>query len=132
MVLMADRREGQCGTFAEYVCVSQKLAAKAPTSISLTETASIPIAGATAYQALFRDDMGAVKRGQSLLIHGASGGLGSFATCFAGATGMRVAATCRPANSAYLRELGAGLTVDYTQGHIAEQSSAGRRAGLMC
>jgi NADPH2:quinone reductase len=120
VVLMADRREGQCGTFAEYVCVSQKLAAKAPTSISLTETASIPIAGATAYQALFRDDMGAVKRGQSVLIHGAAGGLGSFATGFAAATGMRVAATCRPANSAYLRELGAELTVDYTQGRIAE------------
>jgi NADPH:quinone reductase-like Zn-dependent oxidoreductase len=120
VVLMSDRREGQSGTFAEYVRVSQKLAAKAPASISLTETASIPIAGATAYQALFRDDMGAVKPGQSLLIHGASGGLGSFATCFACATRVRVAATCRPANAAYLRELGAELTIDYTQGRIAD------------
>jgi NADPH2:quinone reductase len=120
VVLMSDRRGGQCGTFAEYVRVSEKLAAKAPASISLTETASIPIAGLTAYQALFRDDMGAVKPGQSLLIHGASGGLGSFATCFARASGVRVAATCRPANEGYLRELGAELTIDYTQGAIAD------------
>src|ERR1700734_3794675 len=106
VVFMSDRREGQCGSFAEYVRVSEKLAAKAPVSISLTETASTPVAGLTAYQALFRDDMGALKPGQSLLIHGASGGLGSFATCFAGAIGARVAATCRPANAAYLREIG--------------------------
>ena len=120
VVLMSDRRGGQSGTFAEYVRVSEQLAAKAPASISLTETASIPVAGLTAYQALFRDDMGRAKPGQSLMIHGASGGLGSFATCFARAIGMRIAATCRPANDDYLREIGAEHTIDYTQGHIAE------------
>ena len=119
VVFMSDRREGQCGSFAEYVRVSEKLAAKAPVSISLTETATIPVAGLTAYQALFRDDMGALKPGQSLLIHGASGGIGSFATGFASAIGARVAATCRPANAAYLREIGAELAIDYTQEHIA-------------
>jgi NADPH:quinone reductase len=120
VVLMSDRRGGQSGTFAEYVRVSEKLAAKAPVSISLTETASIPVAGLTAYQALFRDDMGRAKPGESLVVHGASGGLGSFATCFARAIGMRIAATCRPANDGYLREIGAEHTIDYTQGHIAE------------
>jgi NADPH2:quinone reductase len=119
VVLMSDRRGGQSGTFAEYVRVSEKLAAKAPVSISLTETATIPVAGLTAYQALFRDDMGRVKPGESLVVHGASGGLGSFATCFARAIGMRIAATCRPANDGYLREIGAEHTIDYTQGHIA-------------
>jgi NADPH:quinone reductase len=119
VVLLSDRRGGQSGTFAEYVRVSEKLAAQAPASISLTETASIPVAGLTAYQALFRDDMGRAKPGRSLLIHGASGGLGSFATCFARACGMRIAATCRPANDDYLREIGAEYTIDYTQGHIA-------------
>jgi NADPH2:quinone reductase len=54
------------------------------------------------------------------MIHGASGGLGSFATCFAHAIGMRIAATCRPANDGYLREIGAEHTINYTQGHIAE------------
>jgi NADPH2:quinone reductase len=119
VVLMSDRRGGQSGTFAEYVRVNEKLAAKAPASISLTETASIPVAGLTAYQALFRDDMGRATPGQSLLVHGASGGLGSFATCFARAIGMRIAATCRPANDGYLREIGAEHTIDYTQGRIA-------------
>jgi NADPH:quinone reductase len=119
VVLMSDRRGGQSGTFAEYVRVSEQLAAKAPVSISLAETASIPVAGLTAYQALFRDDMGRAKPGESILIHGASGGLGSFATCFAHAIGMRIAATCRPANEGYLREIGAEHTIDYTQGDIA-------------
>jgi NADPH2:quinone reductase len=119
VVLMSDRRGGQCGTFAEYVRVSQKLAAKAPASISLTESATVPIAGLTAYQALFRDDMGRAKPGQSLMIHGASGGVGSFAACFAHASGMRLAATCRAANEGYLREIGAEHTIDYTQGHVA-------------
>lgn len=118
VMLMSDRRGGQCGTFAEYVRVSEKLAAKAPESISLSAASSIPIAGLTAYQALFREDMGALKGGQSLLIHGASGGLGSFATGFAHATGARVAATCRAANAAYVREIGAELAIDYTQGDI--------------
>jgi NADPH:quinone reductase-like Zn-dependent oxidoreductase len=120
VVLMSDRRGGQSGTFAEYVRVSEKLAAKAPASISLTEAASIPIAGLTAYQALVRDDMGRAKPGQSLMIHGAAGGLGSFATCFARAIGMRIAATCRPANDGYLRQIGAEHTIDYTQSRIAE------------
>lgn len=119
VMLMSDRRGGQCGTFAEYVRVSEKLAAKAPASISLTESASIPIAGLTAYQALFRDDMGAAKHGGLLLIHGASGGLGSFATCFAHAAGMRVAATGRAANAAYLRDIGADHVIDYTVGAVA-------------
>jgi NADPH2:quinone reductase len=120
VMLMSDRRGGQSGTFAEYVRVGERLAARAPASISLSEAASIPIAGLTAYQALFRDDMGRAKPGESLMIHGASGGLGGFATCFARAIGMRIAATCRPANDGYLRELGAEHTIDYTQGRIAE------------
>lgn len=120
VMLMSDRREGQCGTFAEYVRVDQKLAARAPTAISLVEASSIPIAGLTAYQALFRKDMGALESGRSILIHGGSGGIGSFATGFAKAAGAAVAVTCREVNSAYLRGLGADATIDYTQGNIAD------------
>ena len=129
VVLMSDRRGGQSGTFAEYVRVSEKLAAKAPASISLSETASIPVAGLTAYQALFRDDMGRAKAGQSLLIHGASGGLGSFATCFARAAGLRIAATGRAANEEYLRQIGAEHTIDYTEGHIPAALKGWARPG---
>jgi len=116
VMLLSDRREGQCGTFAEYVRVDRKLAAKAPSSIGLAQAASIPIAGLTAYQGLFREDMGALKKGQSLLIQGGSGGIGSFAIGFAKAAGAAVAATCREVNGAYLRSLGADATSDYTQG----------------
>ena len=121
VMLMSDRRGGQCGTFAEYVRVSEKLAAKAPESIGLGDAASIPIAGLTAYQALTREDMGALERGQRVLIHGAAGGLGSFATTFANALGAHVAGTCRAGNATYVREIGAERAIDYTQGRIAEQ-----------
>src|SRR5258708_26154014 len=103
VVLMSDRRGGQSGTYAEYVRVAQHLVAQAPASISLTETAGIPVAGLTAYQALFLPDMAAARAGQSILIHGASGGLGSFAVAFAHATGLRVAATCPAVNADYAR-----------------------------
>lgn len=120
VVLLSDRRGGQSGTFAEYVRVDQKLAAKAPTSISLSETASIPVAGLTAYQALYRADMGAVRRGHSILIHGASGGLGSFVACFARAADLRVAGTCRAENEAYLRDLGVARTINYVSENITD------------
>lgn len=118
VVLMSDRRGGQCGTYAEYVHVPAHLAARAPASISLTATASIPVAGLTAYQALFLADMANAKAGQSILIHGASGGLGSFATAMAHAAGLRIAATCRPVNADYVRGLGAEQAIDYTRGDI--------------
>jgi NADPH:quinone reductase-like Zn-dependent oxidoreductase len=118
VVLMSDRRGGQCGTYAEYVRVAQHLVARAPASISLTETASIPVAGLTAYQALFLPDMADARAGQSILVHGASGGLGSFAVAFAHATGLDVAATCRAVNVDYVRGLGADVAIDYTVGDI--------------
>jgi len=118
VVLMSDRRGGQCGTYAEYVRVAQHLIAHAPASISLTETASIPVAGLTAYQALFLPDMADAKAGQTILVHGASGGLGSFAVGFAHAAGLRVAATCRAVNADYVRGLGAEVAIDYTEGDI--------------
>ena len=121
VMLMADRRGGQCGTFAEYVRVSEKLAAKTPESISLSAAGSIPIAGLTAYQALIREDMGALKRAQRVLVHGAAGGIGSFATGFASALGARVAGTCRASNAGYVRNLGAELAIDYTRAQIAAQ-----------
>jgi NADPH2:quinone reductase len=130
VMLMSDRRGGQCGTFAEYVRVSEKLAAQAPDSISLTESASVPIAGLTAYQALFRDDMGRARAGQSVLIHGASGGVGSFATCFAHASALRIAATGRAANAGYLREIGAAYVIDYTEGPIAPALKAWASQGV--
>jgi NADPH2:quinone reductase len=119
VVLMAARQIGpHSGTLAEYVRVDQAFAAKAPLSISLTVSASIPTAGVTAHQALFRPDVGVATAGQSILIHGASGGIGSFAVTLASAAGLRAAATCRAANAEYVRELGAEVAIDYTAGDV--------------
>lgn len=119
VVLMAARHIGpHSGTLAEYVRVDQAFAAKAPLSINLSASASIPTAGVTAYQALFRPDVGAATAGQFILIHGASGGLGGFAVTLASAAGLRVAATCRAANADYVRELGAEVAIDYTAGDV--------------
>jgi NADPH:quinone reductase len=119
VVLMAARHVGaHSGTLAEYVRVDQAFAAKAPVSIGLAASASIPTAGITAYQALFRPDVGIATAGQLVLVHGASGGLGSFAVALASTAGLRVAATCRAANTDYVRDLGAEISVDYMAGDV--------------
>jgi NADPH2:quinone reductase len=117
VVVLSDRRVGS-GTLADYVRVHQSVVAVAPASIGFVEIASIPTAGLTAYQGLFRADMGATEPGQAILIHGASGGIGSFAIGFAHAAGLRSAATCRAANADYVRSLGAELAIDYQQEDI--------------
>lgn len=118
VVFLADRREVMTGTFAEYCLVAEDHAARVPGSISLADSACLPVAGITAYQALFHKSMGQAKAGQSVLIHGAAGGIGSFSTGFAKASGLRIAATARPANFNYVRELGASIVIDYAQGDI--------------
>lgn len=128
VVVLSDRRGGS-GTLADYVRVPHTLAARAPGSIGFLEIASIPTAGITAYQGLFREDMGAAKAGQSVLIHGASGGIGSFAIGFAHAAGLHVAATCRAANADYVRRLGAELAVDYQTENIVAAVRRWRRDG---
>jgi NADPH:quinone reductase len=120
VVLLSDRREVMSGSFAEYALVEATHVATAPHSISLAEAASIPCAGITIYQALFHEPMGSAKAGQSVLIHGGAGGLGSFGIGFAKANGLRVAATGRAANAGYLRKLGADLVIDYAEVDIVD------------
>lgn len=120
VVLLADRREGpQSGTLAEYVRVPARLAAKAPKRASDGEVAAIPTAGITGYQGLFRQDVGALKAGQSVLILGASGGIGSFSVAYADAIGATIAGTARDVNLDYVRSLGADLAIDYKKEDVA-------------
>jgi NADPH2:quinone reductase len=120
VVLLADRREGpQSGTLAEYVRVPARLAAKAPKKASDGEVAGIPTAGITGYQGLFRHDVGALKAGQSVLILGASGGIGSFSVAYAHAIGAKVAGAARDVNLDYIRSLGADLAIDYKKEDVA-------------
>ncbi|MEJ7926696.1 NADP-dependent oxidoreductase [Sphingobium sp. AN641] len=104
---------GDAGTFAEYVAVPVDLACRVPDWMSLAEAAATPICFMTAYIALFADDLGNTKPGQKILIHGGSGGVGSFAIQLAKYGGLLVAATGRSANRDYMIGMGADLAIDY-------------------
>lgn len=94
----------QHGTWAEQLSVPVRTAARKPRSLTWEQAAALPLAGLTAYQTIHRL---AVEAGQSVLIHAAGGGVGSFATQIAAGLGARVIGTGSPANHDRLRELGA-------------------------
>lgn len=100
------------GAYAEYVVVSPSDIAPKPTSVDFVTAASVPLAGLTAWQGLF--DIGGLQAGQTVLIHGAGGGVGSLAVQFAVAKGARVLATAGSDKIALLRELGVAEAIDYT------------------
>jgi NADPH:quinone reductase len=107
------------GTFAEYIAVpSDAVIGPAPSRVSLVEAAAAPTAGMTAIGLV--EETG-IESGQTVLIVGASGGVGSFAVQLAAAQGARVLATARPDAAERLRSLGATETIDYGQGSVAEQ-----------
>jgi NADPH:quinone reductase-like Zn-dependent oxidoreductase len=101
------------GSFAEYVCAPEKLIAMKPTNISFEAAAAIPLAGLTALQAL--RDSGRLQAGQKVLIHGAGGGVGTFAVQIAKSLGSEVTAVCGPRNLEVVRSAGADHVMDYTK-----------------
>jgi NADPH:quinone reductase-like Zn-dependent oxidoreductase len=101
------------GGFAEYVVATEGEAAIKPKSLSYSEAASVPLVVLTAWQALI--DAGKLSSGQTVLIHGGSGGVGTMAIQIAKARGGRVIATASTANQDLLKELGADVAVDYTK-----------------
>jgi NADPH:quinone reductase-like Zn-dependent oxidoreductase len=102
---------GSRGAEAEYLtCPTTALAPK-PRTLDHVAAASVPLAGMTAWQGLF--DNGKLQRGQTVLILGASGGVGSFAVQLAKHAGARVIATGSAAGLARLRALGADVALDY-------------------
>jgi NADPH:quinone reductase-like Zn-dependent oxidoreductase len=98
------------GAAAEYVAVEARNLALKPAMLSHHEAAAIPMAGLTAVQALF--DHGGLTAGQTVLILGAGGGVGSFAVQLARATGARVLASARAWACELVLELGADAFVD--------------------
>lgn len=106
------------GTYAEYVAVRVTELASKPRSVDHVHAAAVPLAALTAFQALFGTDAREpsidLSRGQRLLIHGAAGGVGSFAVQLARWRGARVIATASAEHAEYLRGLGAEQVVDYT------------------
>src|SRR5438552_9989193 len=101
------------GGYAEYAVATEVEAAAKPKSISFTEAAGVPVVALTAWQALI--DKAKLSAGQTVLIHGGSGGVGSFAIQIAKARGAKVIATASTANQNLLKQLGADVAVDYTK-----------------
>src|SRR5256886_2843368 len=101
------------GGWADYVAVKEWEVAAKPKSLNFVEAAAIPMGALTAWQALV--DVAKLQPGQSILIHGGSGGVGSFAVQIAKARGARVIATASTANQDVLKQLGADVAIDYTK-----------------
>lgn len=106
------------GGWAEYAVLAENEAALKPKSVSYVEAAAVPLAALTAWQALV--DTAKLSAGQTALIHGGSGGVGSFAVQIAKARGARVIATASTRNQDLLKELGADEAIDYTKTKFEE------------
>jgi NADPH:quinone reductase-like Zn-dependent oxidoreductase len=101
------------GGWAEYITVKQWEVAAKPKALNFAEAAAVPMGALTAWQALV--DTAQLQAGQTMLVHGGSGGVGSFAVQIAKARGARVIATASTANQDLLKQLGADVAIDYTK-----------------
>jgi NADPH:quinone reductase-like Zn-dependent oxidoreductase len=109
------------GGYAEFAVASAGVIAKKPEGVSHEQAAALPVAGLTAWQALF--DRGALQPGQSALIAGAAGGVGHFAVQFAKHVGARTIGTGSSRNRDFVLGLGADEYVDYTSQDVATSVS---------
>jgi NADPH:quinone reductase-like Zn-dependent oxidoreductase len=109
------------GSFAEYAAVDESLVALKPQNLSMTEAASIPLAGLTAWQALFEKTQ--IKAGERVLIHAGSGGVGTLAIQLARAHGAWVATTTSTLNVDWVRKLGANQVIDYKKENFQDKIS---------
>lgn len=108
------------GTFAEYVAVDEDALVLMPSNLGFAEMAGVPMAGTTALQAI--RDKGKVKEGQHVLIHGASGGVGTFAVQIAKALGAEVTAVVSTRNVELVKSLGADHVIDYRKEDFVKAS----------
>ena len=108
------------GGYAEKAVLDQQAITRKPPRIDHAHAAAIPLAGQTAWQGLFRH--GQLKSGQSVLIHGGSGGVGHFAIQFAKAKGARVLTTVSTNNVEFARSLGADVVIDYKTQRFEEHA----------
>ena len=99
------------GGYAEYALAKETDAALKPATISFLEAAGAPSVALTAWQAMV--DKANIQSGQTVLIHGGSGGVGMFAIPFAKIRGAKVFATASTANQDFLKQLGADVAIDY-------------------
>lgn len=100
----------QMGTVAEFVAVNNELVSLKPRNISFEQASGLPLTGLTAIQAL--EKVG-IKKGDRILIHAGSGGVGSFAIQYARAKGAIVYTTTSGKNADWVKALGADRVIDY-------------------
>lgn len=110
----------QGGAFAEYTIVPAKVCAGMPEGTDFPEMACVPIAGLTALQALITH--GKLKKGESVLINGSSGGVGHFAVQIAKAYGAKVTAVCSGKSIDFVKTLGADEVIAYDQEDIHQHN----------
>jgi NADPH:quinone reductase-like Zn-dependent oxidoreductase len=101
------------GGYAEYAVATEGEASPKPRSLTYVEAAAVPVVALTAWQALI--DTAKLSKGQTVLIHGGSGGVGSFAIQIAKERGAKVIATASTPNQDLLKQLGADVAIDYTK-----------------
>jgi alcohol dehydrogenase len=99
------------GAFAELIAIKEDAVAKKPKNLTMEESASIPLVGLTAWQALV--EKAKLKAGQKVLIHAGSGGVGTFAIQLAKHLGATVATTASMENADWVKALGADIVIDY-------------------
>src|SRR4051794_910203 len=114
------------GSYAEYATAHEDKLARKPANLSFEQAAVVPVSGLIAQRGLV--DVGRLQPGQSVLITGASGGVGSYAVQFAKALGAEVTAVSSTSKADLVRSLGADHVVDYTREDFA---AAGRRYDLI-
>ena len=117
----------ELGTLSEYISVRQDgIVLHKPASTSFEQAAAVPVAGFTALQAL--RDKGRLQAGQTVLVNGAAGGVGTFAVQIANALGAEVTGVCSTANVQMVRSIGADHVIDYTK---EDYTRTGQRYDLL-
>nr|WP_218167757.1 zinc-dependent alcohol dehydrogenase family protein [Pseudomonas yamanorum] len=115
------------GSYAEYHVAHESIIGKKPSSLSHLEAASLSLVGGTAWEALVV--RGALKVGESILVHGGAGGVGHVAIQLAKAMGAKVFTTVREANAEFARSMGADVIIDYEKEDyvdVIQRETAGR------
>lgn len=109
--IYARPRDGRIGTFAEFIAMNEADVALKPKNLTMEEAASIPLVGLTAWQVLI--ERAGLKKGQKVLVHAGSGGVGTIAIQLAKHLGATVATTTSTANVDLVKSLGADVVIDY-------------------